>query len=77
MTSTFEEAVARFGKAAKGKLDNPGATGQPEDQLRNPLEGLFGDLARVATSPGPPPAARRRPPRPAPSTPPSPPRSRR
>ena len=51
MTLTLDEAVARFGKAAKGKLDNPGATGQPEDQLRNPLEGLFGDLARLAGMP--------------------------
>ncbi len=51
MTSTLEEAVARFGKAAKDKLDNPGAKGQPEDQLRNPLEGLFKDLAALAGLP--------------------------
>jgi hypothetical protein len=51
MTTTLEEAVARFGKAAKDKLNNPGATGQPEDQLRNPLEVLFGDLASVAGLP--------------------------
>lgn len=44
MTSTFDEAVARFGKAAKDKLNNPGATGQPEDQLRAPLETLVADL---------------------------------
>ena len=44
MKSTLEEAVARFGKSAKDKLNNPGATGQPEDQLRAPLETLVADL---------------------------------
>lgn len=38
MTLTLDEAVAKFGKAAKDKLNNPGATGQAEDQLRAPLE---------------------------------------
>lgn len=47
MTSTLEEAVARFGKSAKDKLNNPGATGQPEDQLRAPLETLVADLCAV------------------------------
>ena len=40
-------AVARFGADAKAKLSNPGATGEPEDQLRAPLEGLFADLAEL------------------------------
>lgn len=44
MTLTLDEAVARFGMAAKSKLNNPGATGQPEDQLRAPLEMLVADL---------------------------------
>jgi len=47
MTTTLEEAVARFGKSAKDKLNNPGATGQPEDQLRAPLETLVADLCAV------------------------------
>lgn len=37
--------VSRFGAAAKAKLANPAATGEPEDQLRAPLERLFEDLA--------------------------------
>ena len=47
MTLTLEEAVARFGKSAKDKLNNPGATGQPEDQLRAPLETLVADLCAL------------------------------
>lgn len=47
MTSPFDEAVSRFGKTAKDKLNNPGATGQPEDQLRAPLETLVADLCAV------------------------------
>jgi len=37
--------VSRFGAAAKSKLSNPAATGEPEDQLRAPLERLFEDLS--------------------------------
>lgn len=47
MVSTLEAAVARFGKAARDKLNNPGATGQPEDQLRAPLETLVADLCAL------------------------------
>ena len=43
----LKQAVARFGAEAKAKLANPSATGEPEDQLRAPLEGLFGDLAEL------------------------------
>ncbi len=43
----FQKVVSRFGVAAKAKLTNPGATGEPEDQLRAPLETLFGDLAEL------------------------------
>lgn len=39
--STVAEAVSPFGKAAKAKLTDPLISGQPEDQLRNPLEQLF------------------------------------
>lgn len=43
----LKTAIARFGAAAKAKLANPSATGEPEDQLRAPLEGLFADLAEL------------------------------
>ncbi len=39
------QAMSRFGAAAKAKLANPVATGQPEDQLRAPLEALIKDIA--------------------------------
>jgi hypothetical protein len=39
----LKTAVSQFGSAAKAKLANPGATGEPEDQLRAPLERLFAD----------------------------------
>jgi hypothetical protein len=42
---TVEEAVAEFGALAKSKLDNPSATGEPEDQLRAPFEQLLSRLA--------------------------------
>ena len=41
------EAVSRFGAAAKAKLDNPVATGQPEDQLRAPLEALVAEIGTL------------------------------
>src|SRR5947209_14538765 len=43
----LQKAVAQFGADAKAKLANPGASGEPEDQLRAPLEGLFADLAEL------------------------------
>lgn len=42
---TVEKAVAEFGALAKSKLDNPSATGEPEDQLRAPFEQLLSRLA--------------------------------
>jgi hypothetical protein len=45
--STLNDAIARFGANAKAKLANPGATGEPEDQLRAPLEALFADLGEL------------------------------
>ncbi len=44
---TLAEAISEFGASAKAKLTNSGATGQPEDQLRAPLERLFETLAEV------------------------------
>jgi hypothetical protein len=44
----LKTAVARFGAEAKAKLSNPGVSGEPEDQLRAPLEGLFTDLAELS-----------------------------
>ena len=40
-------AIGRFGAEAKAKLSNPSAVGEPEDQLRAPLETLFADLAEL------------------------------
>ena len=48
MNPTVESAVATFGEHAKGKLANPGASGQPEDQLRAPFEALLQDMAALA-----------------------------
>jgi hypothetical protein len=39
------EIVSRFGAAAKAKLSNPSVSGAAEDQLRAPLEELFGGIA--------------------------------
>ncbi len=44
----LKTAIARFGADAKAKLSNPSATGEPEDQLRAPLEALFADLAELS-----------------------------
>jgi hypothetical protein len=43
----LKAAISRFGADAKAKLANPGVTGEPEDQLRAPLERLFADLAEL------------------------------
>ncbi len=48
MPPTVESAVALFGEHAKGKLANPGASGQPEDQLRAPFEILLENMAGLA-----------------------------
>ena len=47
----LEEAISRFGVEAKSKLQNPGASGEPEDQLRAPLEALVVNLAELAGLP--------------------------
>lgn len=47
MKLTFRDAISTFGGEAKAKLSNPAIVGQPEDQLRNPLERLVSDLAEL------------------------------
>lgn len=47
-TVTLEAAIAEFGALAKAKLNNPSATGEPEDQLRAPFERLLFHLAVLA-----------------------------
>jgi hypothetical protein len=47
MTVTLQSAVSAYGAAVKAKLANPAASGEPEDQLRAPLEKLFADLAEL------------------------------
>jgi hypothetical protein len=51
VANSLAEVVAKFGAAAKAKLDNPAASGAPEDQLRAPLEALIADLARLTGLP--------------------------
>ncbi|MEI2726386.1 MAG: N-6 DNA methylase [Verrucomicrobiota bacterium] len=43
--------MAAFGAKAKAKLPNPGASGEPEDQLRAPFEQLLADFAELASFP--------------------------
>lgn len=43
----LKTAISRFGADAKAKLSNPSVSGEPEDQLRAPLETLFADLAEL------------------------------
>jgi Type ISP C-terminal specificity domain len=43
--------IAGFGLAAKDKLSNAGAFGQPEDQIRAPFERLLSDLAQLLNFP--------------------------
>ncbi|MET8263166.1 type ISP restriction/modification enzyme [Micromonospora arida] len=42
---TLDSAVAEFGRTATNKLTDIAVRGEPEDQLRAPLEKLVGDLA--------------------------------
>lgn len=49
--STVAEAISTFGRVAKAKLTDPLVFGQPEDQLRNPLEQLFEALAQACGRP--------------------------
>ncbi len=51
MNLTLRTAIATFGSDAKAKLTNVAATGEPEDQLRAPLERLIADLAELCGLP--------------------------
>jgi hypothetical protein len=44
MTKTLSDAIARFGSDVQAKLVDSSATGEPEDQLRAPLENLIADI---------------------------------
>ena len=50
-TLTLQTAIARYGDRAKAKLHNVAVSGEPEDQLRAPLEGLIDDLAELCGFP--------------------------
>jgi hypothetical protein len=47
----LKTSISRFGAEAKAKLANPSITGEPEDQLRAPLEALFANLAELCGFP--------------------------
>jgi hypothetical protein len=47
MTLTLASAISDFGRDATSKLSNPAISGEPEDQLRAPLERLLADLAEL------------------------------
>ena len=51
MSVSLREAVSAFGASTKAKLSNVAAIGEPEDQLRAPLETLVVDLAEVCGFP--------------------------
>jgi len=51
VTLTLAEATAAFGSAAKAKLSAPAVSGQPEDQLRAPLEAYVAALAGLGGIP--------------------------
>lgn len=51
MKPSVSAAIATFGAHAKAKLANPGASGEPEDQLRAPFEQLLADLAELCNLP--------------------------
>jgi hypothetical protein len=47
MDQRFRSAIRSFGSDIQAKLANPAATGEPEEQLRAPLERLISDLAEL------------------------------
>src|SRR5215210_684449 len=51
MNLTLRKAIATFGSDAKAKLANVATTGEPEDQLRAPLEHLIFDLTELCGLP--------------------------
>ncbi len=48
---TVAAAVSAFGASTRSKLSNAAVSGEPEDQLRGPLEDLVRDLAEVGGLP--------------------------
>ncbi len=48
---TLHDAVSAFGAAVTSKLSSPLVSGEPEDQLRAPLEALVQDLAALSGFP--------------------------
>lgn len=48
-SKTVAAAVSAYGSQVKAKLTNPAALGEPEDQLRAPLEALIRDLAEISS----------------------------
>lgn len=48
LTAMLDTVTSAYGAAAKNKLNNPSVSGQPEDQLRAPLESYFSSLAEIA-----------------------------
>ena len=51
MKLSVSSAISSFGAKAKAKLANPGAHGEPEDQLRAPFEQLLADFAELSNFP--------------------------
>lgn len=51
MTLTLKTAIAHFGEAAKAKLSNLAVTGEPEEQLRSPLEALLLNMVELCGLP--------------------------
>lgn len=47
MSLTLRQATAAFGSRVKAKMTNVAASGEPEDQLRSPLEEFVVDLAEI------------------------------
>jgi hypothetical protein len=50
-TISLADAVSAYGKSAKVKLSHASIAGEPEEQLRGPLEGLVQDLALLSGLP--------------------------
>jgi hypothetical protein len=48
MPTTLREAVSNFGVEVRAKLTSVAAAGEPEDQLRSPLEALLRSLGELA-----------------------------
>jgi hypothetical protein len=51
MKQQLSAVISRYGAETKAKLANPSASGEPEDQLRAPLETLFADLTELCGMP--------------------------